>query len=178
MLQKGPKGWLVADEFWHSDNGAGQVIDTGKDPDAAPVAASPADKYTDDIMAAVGKVWTDPAAGTGQVTVELKNSTSGHFELLGIKDKAGNKEAEALVKSALSGIVLPPLPTEVAEQPIVNIQLSWSPRSRDTMKMVHFSTVQCCNSRSTELLENRNAVKNTDQSQPKCHEALPTESVD
>lgn len=63
VLQKGPKGWLVANEFWHSDNGAGQVIDTGKDPDAAPVAASPIDKYTDDIMAALGKVWTDPAPG-------------------------------------------------------------------------------------------------------------------
>jgi hypothetical protein len=145
VLQKGPKGWLVANEFWHSDNGAGQVIDTGKDPDAAPVAASPIDKYTDDIMAALSKVWTDPAPGIGQVTVEMKNTTSGHFELLGIKDKAGNKEAEALVKSALSGIVLPPLPTEVAEQPIVNIQLSWSPRSKDTMKMVqllHSSMLQ------------------------------------
>lgn len=138
LLEKGPSGWLVIGQYWHYVYANGLTTDTGQDPDAAPKVATPIDKYTDDIMLALNKIWPDPAPAksTGQVTVELKNSSSGQFEVLGIKDKNGSKEAEASVREAIAKIELPPLPPEVAEQPIVNIQLCWSPKAKDTLKLV------------------------------------------
>jgi hypothetical protein len=136
LLQKGPGGWLIVDEYWHYVYPNGLTTNSGHDPDATPEVASPIDKYSDDIMQALTSIWPDPAQGTGQVTIELKNSTSGHFEVLEISDKHGSKEAEARVKEAVDKLSLPPLPPEVAEQAIVNIQLSWSPKSKDTLKVV------------------------------------------
>jgi len=136
LLEKTDNGWLIVDKYWHYEYPNGLTTDSGTDPDAAPKVASPMDKYSDDIMQAVGKVWTDPHAGSGQVTVEFKNTASGQFELLGVSDKKGSKEAEQSVRDALSKITLPPLPAEVADQPIVNIQLVWSPKLKDTMKVV------------------------------------------
>ncbi len=137
LLEKGPTGdWLVAGEYWHYVYGNGLTTDSGQDPDAAPKVASPMDKYSDDIMEALNKVWIDPAQGTGQVMVEFKNNSAGQFELLGVSDKHGSKEAESAVKEAMAKINLPPLPDQASDQPIVNIQLSWSPKSKDTMKMV------------------------------------------
>jgi len=136
LLEKTDSGWLIVDKYWHYEYPNGLTTDSGTDPDAAPKVASPIDKYSDEIMSAIGKVWVEPAKGTGAVTIEFKNSASGKFELLGVNDKHGSKEAEQSVKDAMSKITLPPLPAEVADQPIVNIQLIWSPKLKDTMKMV------------------------------------------
>jgi hypothetical protein len=145
LLEKGPAGWLVAEEFWHYVYPNGLTTNTGHDPDAAPKVASPIDKYSDDIMSALNKVWLDPVKGIGQVTVEFKNSSSGNFELITVRDKHGSKEAETAVAEAMAKISLPPLPDEVSEQPIVNIQLCWSPKSKDTLKIVqllHSATLE------------------------------------
>ena len=136
LLEKTDNGWLIVDKYWHYEYPNGLTTDSGTDPDAAPKVATPIDKYSDDIMQALGKVWTDPHDGTGQVTVEFKNTASGQFELIGVSDKKGSKEAEQSVRDALSKITLPPLPSEVSDQPIVNIQLIWSPKLKDTMKVV------------------------------------------
>jgi len=136
LLEKGANGWLVAGEYWHYVYPNGLTTNSGIDPDAVPAVASPIDKYSDDIMAALNKVWLDPAKGSGQVTVEFKNNGSGNFELIGVTDKHGSKEAEAAVSEAMAKIALPPLPDQVSEQPIVNIQLCWSPKSKDTVKVV------------------------------------------
>ncbi|MBS1995539.1 MAG: hypothetical protein JSS86_04480 [Cyanobacteria bacterium SZAS LIN-2] len=136
LLEKTDKGWLIVDDFWHYVYPNGLTTDSGHDPDAAPKVASPMEKYSDDIMQTLDKVWVDPAKGTGEVMVEFKNSASGKAELIGINDKKGSKEAEQAVRDSLAKMTLPPLPAEAADQPIVNIQLIWSPKSKDTLKMV------------------------------------------
>ncbi|MBU6453572.1 MAG: hypothetical protein KGS72_17465 [Cyanobacteria bacterium REEB67] len=151
LIEKGPKGWLIDDESWHYVYDNGLTVNSGHDPDevAGPApataasdsnqpvqAASPADKYTGQIMSAVGDVWTEPAPGTGHITVEYKNTPEGKFELLGITDEDGSRDAEELAQKALAKIALPPLPAALIDQPIVNIQLSWSPKFSETMKMV------------------------------------------
>jgi hypothetical protein len=158
LIEKGPNGWLIDDESWHYVYDNGLTVNSGHDPDeiaksdtsasstgtgtgtgtaaAAAEAASPTDKYTDQIMSAIGDVWTDPAPGTGHVTVEFKNTPEGKFELLGITDKDGVHDAEELTRKAMAKIALPPLPAALVDQPIINIQLSWSPKFSVTMKMV------------------------------------------
>ncbi len=136
VLEKGANGWLLAGEYWHYVYPNGLTTNTGIDPDAATAVASPIDKYSDDIITALNKVWLDPAKGTGQVTVEFENNGAGNFKLIGVSDKHGSKEAEAAVSEAMAKIALPPLPDQVSEQPFVNIQLCWSPKSKDTVKVV------------------------------------------
>ncbi|MBA3859678.1 MAG: hypothetical protein C0507_22455 [Cyanobacteria bacterium PR.3.49] len=128
ILYKGASGWLIYSEFSKLDEGDGNELSFGTDPDAKPETLSSDDRYQLAINDAFKSIWKPSPKTSGNVTASLRNSSNGTFRILSIRDERGSQAAVAEVTSMLAKVKLPPLPANTGT-PIINLQLRWSPNT-------------------------------------------------
>lgn len=128
ILYKTLAGWLIYSEYSKLDEGDGNELSFGSDPDAKPEPISTDQSYQRTIVEAFKLVLKPSPRSSGDVTAQLRNSSSGALRILSIKDAKGSQSAVQEVTAMIANAKIPPMPANTGT-PIIHLQLRWSPNT-------------------------------------------------